>query len=214
VHERSRFFTGELTWALVRLHRAEPNGPWAEPAGRALRYLVERRDVVEDWFPPVADHWGAYAVADAAATPDLLGPLRGALDRFVVRQAARFGPQVRYEASRTGSWFSTITRGRPPVGAALGTVGEGLARLEGLVATAPGAAPELTAAPGRLEDPHDCVAALLARRQIDAAEARRYPRPDRVQGAWLAGGITQMDDQQHALSAILGALARRGGART
>jgi hypothetical protein len=212
LHERSRFFTGEVTWALVRLHRLDPTGPWREPAARALRYLVARRDTVEDWFPPIADHWGAYAVADAAGAPDLLEPLGGALDAFVVRQAGRFGPQVRYEASRTDSWFSTLTRGRTPLGAALGTVGEGLASLDRLVALAPERVPELASARARLAERVDCVAALLAKRQVDETEAGRYPRPGLVQGAWLAGGVTQMDDQQHALSAILGAVATGGEA--
>jgi hypothetical protein len=151
-------------------------------------------------------------VADAAGAPDLLEPLGGALDAFVVRQAARFGPQVRYEASRTDSWFSTLTRGRTPLGAALGTVGEGLASLDRLVALAPERVPELASARARLAERVDCVAALLAKRQVDETEAGRYPRPGLVQGAWLAGGVTQMDDQQHALSAILGAVATGGEA--
>ena len=46
-------------------------------------------------------------------------------------------------------------------------------------------------------------AGLLARRQIDAGEAREYTNPDRVRGAWLSAGLTRMDDQQHALSGLL-----------
>jgi hypothetical protein len=48
-----------------------------------------------------------------------------------------------------------------------------------------------------------CAAGMLAERQYDASEAAGYARPDLVQGAWLSGGSTRMDDQQHALSALL-----------
>ncbi len=37
---------------------------------------------------------------------------------------------------------------------------------------------------------------LLDRQAVGAADPR-------VQGAWLANGITQMDDQQHAIAALL-----------
>ena len=46
-------------------------------------------------------------------------------------------------------------------------------------------------------------AGLLARRQIDAAEASGYASPELVRGAWLSAGLTRMDDQQHALSGLL-----------
>ena len=48
-----------------------------------------------------------------------------------------------------------------------------------------------------------CVAGMLVERQLDPAEATGMPAPDRAVGAWYQFGVTQMDDQQHALSALL-----------
>jgi hypothetical protein len=44
---------------------------------------------------------------------------------------------------------------------------------------------------------------VLLDRQMTASDAARYPNPARVQGAWLRHGVTQIDDQQHAMSALL-----------
>ena len=43
-------------------------------------------------------------------------------------------------------------------------------------------------------------------RQVDADEAAATADPDRTRGAWFQFDITQMDDQQHAMSAVLLAL--------
>src|SRR5690606_37427283 len=48
-----------------------------------------------------------------------------------------------------------------------------------------------------------CVAGMLVQRQVGPDDAAEAPEPDRARGAWLQRGITQMDDQQHALSAVL-----------
>jgi small neutral amino acid transporter SnatA (MarC family) len=52
-----------------------------------------------------------------------------------------------------------------------------------------------------------CIAGLAMRGQSDADEARAAAAPDRVRGAWFRDGETRMDDQQHALSALLRTLA-------
>ena len=46
------------------------------------------------------------------------------------------------------------------------------------------------------------MAGILVERQIDAAEAGAFPRPELGRGAWLDDGATRMDDQQHALSGL------------
>jgi len=51
-----------------------------------------------------------------------------------------------------------------------------------------------------------CVAAMLIERQIDPTEARAFDDARRAAGTWVQFGITQMDDQQHALSALLRAM--------
>jgi hypothetical protein len=54
----------------------------------------------------------------------------------------------------------------------------------------------------------------MAARQETSATGAGDPRPRLVEGAWFYRGYTQMDDQQHVISALLAALevfeARRG----
>jgi small neutral amino acid transporter SnatA (MarC family) len=45
----------------------------------------------------------------------------------------------------------------------------------------------------------ECIAGL-------AVDAQSTSGPDLVQGAWFSGGETRMDDQQHAMSALLGTI--------
>ena len=82
---------------------------------------------------------------------------------------------------------------------AFGTWVEGMAALWRLSASDP----RMADLRPQIEERLETGASLLARRQIDAAEAERYARPDRVLGAWLVNGETRMDDQQHALSGLL-----------
>lgn len=65
-----------------------------------------------------------------------------------------------------------------------------------------------------------CTAGFMTQRQATGAEAAVSPDPGLVRGAWFYRGYTQMDDQQHVLSALLAALpvleereaaAREGG---
>ena len=52
-----------------------------------------------------------------------------------------------------------------------------------------------------------CTAARIVDRQATAAEARRFPRPELVRGAWFSeDGYTQMDDQRHPMTALLAAV--------
>ncbi len=81
------------------------------------------------------------------------------------------------------------------IGRRLGTVGEATAALGRLAAVDP-----------RLADLRDdlgersaCLAGILLDRQV----APSSPNP-RARGAWFADGYTQMDDQQHAVAALLG----------
>ena len=48
-----------------------------------------------------------------------------------------------------------------------------------------------------------CIAGMAIDEQIDASEAAAFAAPSRVQGAWFIEGETRMDDQQHALSALV-----------
>src|SRR5690606_6957875 len=90
-------------------------------------------------------------------------------------------------------------RGRRTLGAGLGTLGE---QLTGLWQVA--VADERL---GHLAEPIAeralCVAGMAADRQVAEAEAVRWSDPDRVRGAGFQFDVTQLDDQQHALSAVL-----------
>lgn len=182
---RSRFSTGETAWALQRLADAFPGAGFEEPGDRALRYVALRRDGAEAWFPSIADHWAAYALAERPqpfADPGL--------DRYARTLAGRFAIQVRWESQRRpGRAWSDLTRARPATGAAVGTLGEGLGRLAD--AAPPGAWRD------GLRRQQACTAGLLVHRQhLGSGDAP-------LDGAWVTGGVTQMDDQQHALSALL-----------
>src|SRR4029450_12679210 len=60
-----------------------------------------------------------------------------------------------------------------------------------------------------------CIAGLAIRAQSDREDAANAARPDRAEGAWFRDGETRMDDQQHALAALLRTIpivaAGRGG---
>lgn len=188
--ERSRFSTGETAWALQRLAHRFPDAGFAEPADRTLRYVTARRDAAERWFPAIADHWAAYALAEADDPAARTTVHDDTASRYRQTLAGRFAIQVRWESQRRpGQAWSDLTRARPATGAAIGTLGEGLGRL---AATAP---------PGPWRDglhrQLGCAAGLLVLRQHDPGG------PPAVAGAWVTGGVTQMDDQQHALSALL-----------
>ncbi|HEX7097508.1 MAG TPA: hypothetical protein VF183_16610 [Acidimicrobiales bacterium] len=191
----SPFFTGEAFWALARMHTAFPDAGWDEPARRIARYLATERDDAEDRFPDIPDHWASYGFAEMTQWPGEEGG--AALDddmRAYTRHLAHLeSMQIRWDSTRTNSWWSRLTRGAQAVGAGSGTIGEALTMLW--------RTPEL-----RIDSVHEratCAVAVIVDRQIDATEATRYPNPDMVRGTWLTGGVTQIDDQQHSLSAVL-----------
>lgn len=192
VGSSSPFYTGEALWALTRLERVLP-GEWREPALRVARYIATTRDEAEDRFPDVADHWAAYALAELARWP---GP--SVLDDELVDYARHVGEleslSIRYESQRTGSTFSRLTRGQIALGAGLGALTEALASLRSV--------PALSTSDS-LRERALCGAGVLLDRQTTSTEAERYPNPERARGAWIREGETQIDDQQHALSALL-----------
>lgn len=194
----SPFFTGETYFALARLERLFPDEGWGEAADRIGRYLATERDEVEDYFPAVSDHWAAYGLAETAQRRNLTPEELAYLETL----GTIFGPQIRYASQRTESWFTHRTRGRQTLGAGLGTLGEGSTNLWLVSRLRPGAEGLEHDAAVRSE----CVSGMLIERQMDASEAAEFDDPDRVEGAWFQFGVTQMDDQQHALSALLGTL--------
>lgn len=195
----SPFFTGEAYFALARLERIFPGEGWSEPADLVGRYLAVDRDDVEDRFPAVSDHWAAYGLAETAHWRRLTEDEA----RYAGTLGGIFGPQIRYASQRTESWFTHRTRGRQTLGAGLGTLGEGSTSLWVLSGLDEQTSHLRNAAAER----SSCVAAMLIERQVDAREAAgEFANQLRVVGAWFQFGVTQMDDQQHALSALLRAI--------
>ncbi len=203
---RSPFFTGEVLWALARLHLTFPDSGFDESALRVYRYLIEDRDRVESPWPPVSDHWGAYALETMSRWPNaedlrLGGDLAldgAATGDWLKRQLNLFGLQVRYESQRQGG-FTQLTRGTVALPAGVGTLGEGIGNHLQFLNRFPAADIDLVA----LSDRAQCVAHLLVQRQTSASQAQAHSAPLRSQGAWFREDVTQMDDQQHALSALL-----------
>ncbi len=194
---RSPFFTGEVMWALARLHLTFPGEGFDRPALRIRRYLVEDRDRVETPWPPVSDHWGAYAFETMDRWP-APPPVTEREEEWRSRQLGLFSLQVRYESQRQGG-ITRLTRGPIALAAGVGTLGEGLG--SHLL--------QLRRNDDRLSDQEalveraDCAAHLLVERQVDRTDAADDAEPHRTVGAWFRLGDTQMDDQQHALSALL-----------
>jgi len=191
----SPYFTGETFWALALLHRAFPADGYDAPALRIAHYLASERDDVEGWWPGVADHWAAYGFAAMTTWPDA-PPLGADEIAYAERQMGFQSMQIRWESQRTNGLVSHYTRGRQTLGAGLGTIGEALARWS-VVARA---TPELRSMAGDVERRARCAAGAIIDRQVDDDDD---PAAD---GAWFQFGVTQMDDQQHAMSALLGAL--------
>jgi hypothetical protein len=190
---RSPFFTGEILWALARLHAEFPGEGFDGSALKVSAYLATERDDVERRFPPVSDHWGAYAWDEIAAWPQTLTDEE--LD-YVKRQAGLFSLQVRYESQRRADPPVRWTRGPMAVPAGVGTLGEGLGGIRRLALQTDDLDVDLDAVDERLA----CVAGMLTERQVRNDD----PAED---GAWFRGDdVTQIDDQQHAISALLAAI--------
>lgn len=193
---RSPYFTGEVLWALARLHAELPTEGWDEPTRRISRYLATERDDAERRFPPVADHWASYAFAEMATWPDAPagGVLSAAELAYASRQAGLFGIKARVVLQQRPSGLARLTRGPGVLTAGIGTVGEGLGGLWRLAR----ADRDLEVDRATVAERLVCVAGLLVDRQV------RSPDPA-LDGAWFRLGVTQVDDEQHAISALLAA---------
>ena len=191
VGSTSPFFTGEVLWALARLHVAFPEGGWDEPARQVAHYLAVERDDAERRFPPVSDHWASYAFAEMSAWPGGSG-LGEAERAYARRQAGLFGVQARFEAQRRPDGLVRQTRGPVALTAGIATVGEGLGGIWRLTGTEPALGLDEDDVADRLA----CVASLLVARQAESDDPR-------IDGAWFREDVTQVDDEQHAISALL-----------
>lgn len=182
-----KFSTGEAFYALALMRQAFPGEGWGRPAHLVADYLATRRDAAEDYTVRQADHWAAYGLE--ALGPARLTDTEADYARWL---AGYFGFLVRLESQHTGRGLNPFEES----GAELGTIGEGSAALWRLS----GADARLADLRSDLGDRIACLGGILVNRQTSSAD----PDP-RARGAWFADGYTQMDDQQHALAALIGA---------
>ncbi len=200
----SIYYTGEVYWALGRLHRVDPAAGWGATADRMGNYMATVRDDVEDVWPPLADHWSGYGLAETAAFPERESrePLTTEEVEFVRRQGGLIGQRVRSISQRFGPWGVAVRGTFTPRGGGYGVFGEGLAGLW----RAAQLDDRLVEERGPLGERALCISGLAVEAQTDAVEAASYPDPAKVEGAWFIDDVTRMDDQQHALSALLFAM--------
>ncbi len=199
--EYSKYYTGEAYWALARLHRVFPDGGWGEVSDRVGGYLASQRDENEGYWPPVPDHWAAYGLAETTAFPERAAeqPLTDSEITYARRQAQLFGGQVLWVSQRSGPWGALVRGPMEPRGGGYGVIGEALTGLWVVAEAEPGLADLRTPIAERA----GCIAGLAMRAQSTVTDAANDAAPDRVSGAWFRDGETRMDDQQHALAALL-----------
>jgi hypothetical protein len=183
-----KFSTGETLYALALLNWAFPGEGWDRPAHRVADYLATRRDVAEGYTTRQPDHWASYGLAELARSG-----LTAVEAGYARRLAGYFGYEMRFVAQHTGRPLNPFTES----GADLGVVGEGASALW----RAAGVDRRLADLRKPLGRRIGCLAGITVGRQTAASD----PNP-RARGAWFLHGYTQMDDQQHAMGALLGAL--------
>ena len=191
--EYSKYYTGETYWALARLARTFPDEGFGTAASRVGTYLATARDDKEGYWPPIADHWAEYGMSETL-------PLSDAELAYARRQAELWGNQARWVQQRFGPWGSVV-RG-PDVfrGGWYGVMNEGFTGLWRIAR----AEPSLADIEGTIATRARCIAGLAVQEQATAADAATARDPSRVEGAWFFNdGETRMDDQQHALAALL-----------
>lgn len=199
------FATGEALWALAELDAALPNEGWGEAAVPILRYLASgERERREGYLARLPDHWAAYALEGLDG--ELLDD---DLRSYARRLAGYFSLRLRFESQRRGEGLNLWVRWYPGPPAGVGTAGEALGVLYRLAEREQDLADLLPGITDRLA----CMGGFMVERQIDAVEAASGAGPEYTEGAWFYRGYTQVDGQQHVVSALLGAAAAMEGTR-
>ena len=206
----SRFTTGEVAFALARLEHLDPGRGWGSSIPSILDYLALHKADVEGFVPDMPDHWAAYAMGEMTRwSSDSWRSVTGAsaIDfdplhlTWAEKQMGLTSIMVRYESQRTNGGFDRWLRGRTSLGSAIGTHGESLGGWWDLARSID----DLGDRRAGLRDRLSCNAGVITTRQITAERADSYADPSRVEGSWLWFDITQVDDQQHAVSALVAA---------
>lgn len=191
------FATGEALWALAELDQVFPDEGWAEAAIPTMRYLASgERERREGYLSRLPDHWAAYALE--ALDPALLDD---ELIAYARRLTGYFSLRLRFEAQRTGKGINFLVRWYPGPPAGVGTAGEAMGVLYALAQRDD----RLIDLVPEIRERLACMGGFMADRQIDGREALEAPRPELSEGAWFYRDYTQVDGQQHLISALLGA---------
>jgi len=192
------FATSQTLFALARAERLFPGDQWGDQAHPILKYLTTFKANEEGFVPDMSDHWAAYAMGEMTqwTTPIVFTDIELAWAR---KQMGMASIMVRYESQISGSGVNQMLRGHAAIGASAGTHGEALAGWARLALANDEFAGSVSALNQRLS----CNNSLLIKRQVSQNESQTYLHPSRVVGSWLSGGVTQVDDQQHAMSALL-----------
>ena len=106
---------------------------------------------------------------------------------------------MRSISQRFGPWGVAVRGTFTPRGGGYGVFGEGLTGLWRAAQLDDRLADER----GALGERAICITGLAIDAQVTALEATEYADPGKVEGAWFIDDLTRMDDQRHALSALL-----------
>ena len=187
------FATGEAAWALALGETDFPGLGYGEASDAVISYVVNDRREREDILIRLPDHWLSYALAERSR------PLSVTETSYTERLAGDFAVMRRVEATRSDAGLQSFLRYGHALGAGVGAMGEGIGGLWRVGQLGIALDEDVEALAHHME----CVAAILIDRQV---------RPDDVRhnavaevGAWFKDGVTQMDDQQHSISALLAA---------
>ena len=187
------FGTGEALWGLALAGQIFPEEDFTTAARRTAAYIATERRISEGHELRLPDHWAAYGFDTLDGSSD------DAEERYVQLLAADFAVMTRVESTRTNEGLRRYLRWGQALGAGLGALGEGVAGMYRLSDREPALFDDRVALAGHLQ----CIGGMLVERQTTAVEAELFPNPGRTSGAWFRDDVTQVDDQQHTLSALL-----------
>ena len=196
--EVALFATSQVLFALSRAERIFPDEQWGSHSHQILKYLTTYKANEEGFVPDMADHWAAYALSEMMTWADV--PTFSDVEiAWVKKQMGLSSIMIRYESQITDDGFNVLLRGHSAIGAAMGTHGEAVAGWTNFAIGQSNLQGQIRGLSDRLQ----CNSSLLVKRQTTDADAKEFASPTRVKGAWLSSGITQVDDQQHSMSALL-----------
>ena len=187
------FATGEAAWALALGESDFPGLGYGQASDAVISYVVNDRREREDILIRLPDHWLSYALAERGR------PLSPTEVNYTERLAGDFAVMRRVEATRSEDGLQGFMRYGHALGAGVGAMGEGIGGLWRVGRTGIALGDDVEALSGHMQ----CVAAILVDRQV-RSDMVEFDRVAEL-GAWFKNGVTQMDDQQHSISALIAA---------